>query len=84
MEKTVTLKLDDDLTIELTGIYVPEEKEVTHYPDGDGYPGMSAYFDIIDVKIVKGDALDLIHYVNGVSDIWYELETLAIKEIEND
>lgn len=39
-----------DVVLFVTGFYSPEEKRVDYYPDGSGYPGSPAEFDIYDIK----------------------------------
>lgn len=39
-----------DVILFVTGCYSPEEKMVMYYPDGSGYPGAPAEFDIYDIK----------------------------------
>ena len=39
----------------------PEEKEVTHYPDGSGYPGMGASVDIESISYNGEDFLEFMH-----------------------
>lgn len=84
MKKSVTIKVQEGLVLEIIGVYSPEEKEVTHYPDGDGYPGMPSYFEIEDINLVKGSALNLIDYVVDRKDLWAELEELVLTEIEDN
>ena len=44
---------DKDLTI--IGQYIKGEDEVTHYPDGSGYPGVPAHFYIDYVLNTNSD-----------------------------
>ena len=61
MRTTTTIKLSDDLELEIEGYYTPEEPMVWNLPNGDpGYPGSASELDIQNVKIVKGDLMELI------------------------
>lgn len=84
METTeVTLKLTDDLTIEVSGFYTPEEKMVMYYSDGSGYPGSPSEFEIDDVKLVKGSIVNLLEYFNDVKDVWGELEEKVLEKLDD-
>ena len=83
MRTTTTIKLSDDLELEIEGFYTPEEPMVWTLPNGDpGYPGCASEFEINDIKITKGTLLDLIDNLNGNLDLWDYLTELAIKQIE--
>jgi len=41
---------DDTVQADVKFFYFPEEKEVTYYPDGSGYPGCAAQVEIISIK----------------------------------
>jgi hypothetical protein len=58
---TVTIEIDHDVELEITGIYDEGEPEIL-YPVDDADPGTDESFEIIEVKIVKGNALDLLHF----------------------
>jgi len=61
MRITTIIKLSDDLELEIEGYYIPEEPMVWNLPNGDpGYPGSASELDIQNVKIVKGDLMELI------------------------
>lgn len=61
MRTTTTIKLSDALELEIEGYYTPEEPMVWNLPNGDpGYPGSASELDIQNVKIVKGDLMELI------------------------
>ena len=71
MRITTTIKLSDDLELEVKGFYTPEEPMVWTLPNGDpGYPGCASEFEINDIKITKGTLLDLIDNLNGNLDLW--------------
>ena len=40
-----------DVRLEVSGYYSPAEAMVMYYPDGSGYPGCSAEFDIETVTV---------------------------------
>ena len=83
MKTTTTIKLSDDLELEIEGFYTPEEPMVWTLPNGDpGYPGCASEFEINDIKITKGTLLDLIDNLNGNLDLWEYLTELSIKQIE--
>ena len=65
-EISVTLKLSGSLEIEVIGNYIPEEPMVWNLPNGDpGYPGIASEFDIEDIKIVKGNIVDLLEELDN-------------------
>ena len=83
MRITTTIKLSDDLELEIEGFYTPEEPTVWALPNGDpGYPGCASDFEINDIQITKGTLLDLIDSLNGNLDLWDYLTELTIKQIE--
>lgn len=83
MRITTTIKLSDDLELEVEGFYTPEEPMVWTLPNGDpGYPGSPSEFEIYNIEITKGSIYDLIDYLNGTSDLWEFLTDLCIKQIE--
>ena len=49
-----------DVVLYVHGIYSPEEKQVLHYPDGSGYPGSPAEFDIYEIKCGDQDIIELL------------------------
>lgn len=101
---TVKITLEENLILEIQGIYTPAEKEVMYYSDGTGHPGSPSEFYIEKVSIYKGELYDFINWCDGIlskecnilresmnrgnfyrnDSIWYYLEELCIKEIEND
>lgn len=85
MRKVVTIELSKELSLEVEGVYYPEEPMVWTLPNGDpGYPGSSAELIINNIKIIKGTLLDLIDNLNGNLDLWDYLTELTIKEIEEN
>ena len=82
-KEIVTIELSKELSLEVEGVYYPEEPMVWTLPNGDpGHPGSASEFEIYDIKIAKGSLLDLIDYLNGYSDLWEYLTELCIKQIE--
>lgn len=57
--RNVTLKLDDELTLAVKGYYEKGEDAV-HYPVDDAYPGSDDLFEITEIELESGTALDLI------------------------
>ena len=83
MRTTTTIKLSDDLELEIEGFYTPEEPMVWTLPNGDpGYPGCASEFEINDIKITKGTLLDFIYATDGRQFVIDYLEELTIKQIE--
>lgn len=79
------------------GLYIPEEPMIRYYPDGSGYPGCPAEFDItcIDGEIVDfiTDILEpmLQRYNKKVKDctpvefdIWEELSNLCVEKVKEE
>jgi hypothetical protein len=58
---TVTIEIDHDVELAITGIYDEGEPEIL-YPVDDADPGTDESFEIMEVKIVKGNPLDLLHF----------------------
>ena len=58
---TVIIEIDHDVELEITGIYDEGEPEVL-YPVDDADPGSDDSFEIMEVKISKGNPLDLLHF----------------------
>ena len=83
MIEEVVLKLSENLILTIEGHYYPEEPMVWTLPNGDpGYPGCASEFEISDIKITKGNLLDLIDNLNGNTDLWEHLTELVINKIE--
>jgi hypothetical protein len=61
--------------LDVSGYYSPVEPMVMYYPDGSGYPGCSAEFEITSVSLNGTRITDLL------SDEVYEL--IIEKSIEN-
>ena len=58
---TVTIEIDHDVELAITGIYDEGEPEIL-YPVDDADPGSDDSFEIMEVKISKGNPLDLLHF----------------------
>jgi hypothetical protein len=58
---TVTIEIDHDVELEISGIYTEGEPEIL-YPVDDADPGSDDSFEIMEVKISKGNPLDLLHF----------------------
>ena len=58
--------------------YTPEEKQVTYYPDGSGYPGCAEQVDICKVTHNGEDFTDFIF--EGERDC-EEIEEMILKEL---
>lgn len=74
-KQSITLKLSKDLELDVEGIYTPEEPMVWTLPNGDpGYPGCASDFDIQNVKIIKGNLIELIKVLNNHQ--WQEMQKI--------
>lgn len=49
-----------DVYLDVSGYYSPPEPMVMYYPDGSGYPGCSAEFEIEKVTVKGVDIYDLL------------------------
>jgi hypothetical protein len=58
---TITIEIDHDVELEISGIYDEGEPEIL-YPVDDADPGSDPSFEIMDVKISKGVPLDLLYF----------------------
>ena len=74
IKETVTIEIDCDVELKITGLYEEGEPEVL-YPVDDAYPGTADSFEIIEVNITKGNPLDLLYFcseelyfANGYAD----------------
>lgn len=83
MKTTTTIKLSDDLELEIKGYYDKGQFATYTYPIEDSIDNIASSFEINDIKIIKGTLLDLIDNLNGNLDLWDYLTELTIKEIEN-
>jgi len=60
-KETVTIEIDHDVELEISGIYDEGEPEIL-YPVDDADPGTDESFEIMEVKIAKGNPLDLLYF----------------------
>lgn len=82
-KENITLELSKEISLEVEGVYYPEEPMVWTLSNGDpGHPGSPSEFEIHDIKITKGSLLDLIDYLNGNLDLWEHLTEICIQKIE--
>jgi hypothetical protein len=79
--QTTVSVIFEGATLEVTGDYYPAEPMVKYYPDGSGYPGSFAEFDIIDIFICDEDVYDLIDRIPGAME---EIRDKALEEVGND
>jgi hypothetical protein len=63
--------------LEVEGDYSPEEKEVTYYSDGSGYPGCAARFDVHDIMLGEYSLFEILY------DSIETIEELVINRIRN-
>jgi hypothetical protein len=61
IKEIITIEIDHDVELEISGIYVEGEPEIL-YPVDNADPGSEDSFEIIEVKISKGNPLDLLHF----------------------
>lgn len=52
----------DNVVLNVTGFYAPEEREVMYNEDLGGYPGAPAYFDIHTILCGGQDIIGILHY----------------------
>ena len=60
-KETVIISIDHDVELEITGLYDEGEPEVL-YPVDEAYPGTDDSFEIVEVKIAKGNPFDLLYF----------------------
>ena len=73
MKLTVELKLNNKLTVELTGTYTLEELSV----------GMLSDFYAKNIKIVEGTLMDLVTWCDEQVEVWITLEEKALQQYES-
>ena len=84
MKTTTTIKLSDDLELEIEGYYEEGQSATYTYPIEDSVDNVASQFEINDIKITKGNLCDLIDYLNGNTDLWEHLTELVINKIEEN
>jgi len=77
--KYITLKLTDDLHIEVKGIYEKGSAAVL-YPVDLAEPEIPDYFEIHDIKIIKGDVYDFALWVDDNS--LFEIENICLNKLK--
>ena len=82
MKTTTTIKLSDDLELEIEGYYVEGQSATYTYPIEDSVDNVASQFEINDIKITKGNLCDFIDYLDGKKDLWEHLTELVINKIE--
>lgn len=83
MRIITTIKLSDDLELEIKGYYDKGQFATYTYPIEDSIDNIASSFEINNIQITKGTLLDLIDNLNGNLDLRDYLTELTIKEIEN-
>lgn len=84
MRTTTTIKLSDDLELEIKGYYEKGQFATYTYPIEDSVDNVASQFEINDIQITKGTLMDLIDNMNGNLDLWDYLTELVIKQIEEN
>lgn len=79
----IRVQLDEQI-LDVSGKYTPEEAQVRYYPDGSGYPGSPAEFDIQKILWVKEtESLDVTDLLLSLGvRVYMKIEELIIYEIE--
>lgn len=62
----------------ISGYYSPEEPMVMYYPDGSGYPGCAAEFELQSVQVDGTEIIDLIS-----DEIFEEIVEKAIEHFKD-
>lgn len=65
-----------DVTV--SGYYSPEEPMVMYYPDGSGYPGCAAEFELQSVQVDGNEIINLIS-----DEIFEEIVEKAIEHLKD-
>ena len=84
MKTTVTIKITNNLELEIQGYYEEGQSATYTYPIEDSVDNVASDFEIFNIKITKGTLLDLIDNLNGNLDLWEYLTELTIRQIENE
>lgn len=63
------------------GTYTPEEPMVMYYPDGSGYPGSPAEFEISEIIGSPLDLVDLLETLSG-KELWTLLDNYVLENGE--
>lgn len=84
MKTTVTIKITNNLELEIQGYYEEGQSATYTYPIEDSVDNVASDFEIFNIEIIKGTLLDLIDNLNGNLDLWEYLTELTIRQIENE
>ena len=84
MRTTTTIKLSDDLELEIEGYYNEGQSATYTYPIENSVDNVASQFEINDIKITKGTLLDFIYATDGRQFVIDYLEELIIKQIEEN
>lgn len=82
MRTTTTIKLSDDLELEIEGYYNEGQTATYTYPIENSLDNVASQFEINNIKITKGTLLGFIYATDGRQFIIDYLEELTIKQIE--
>ena len=82
MRTTTTIKLSDDLELEIEGYYNEGQTATYTYPIENSLDNVASQFEINNIKITKGTLLDFIYATDGRQFVIDYLEELTIKQIE--
>lgn len=82
MKTTVTIKITNNLELEIQGYYEKGQFATYTYPIEDSVDNVASQFEINDIKITKGTLLDFIYATDGRQFVIDYLEELTIKQIE--
>ena len=67
-----------DVRLDVHGYYSPAEPMVMYYPDGSGYPGCSAEFEIASIQVNGTDITELVS-----DEIYDEVIEKAIEKLKD-
>lgn len=84
MKTTVTIKITNNLELEIQGYYEKGQFATYTYPIEDSVDNVASQFEINDIKITKGTLLDFIYATDGRQFVIDYLEELTIKQIEEN
>jgi len=84
MRTTTTIKLSNDLELEIEGYYNEGQSATYTYPIENSVDNVASQFEISNIKITKGTLLDFIYVTDGRQFVIDYLEELIIKQIEEN
>lgn len=82
MKTTVTIKITNNLELEIQGYYEKGQFATYTYPIENSVDNVASQFEISNIKITKGTLLDFIYATDGRQFVIDYLEELTIKQIE--